>query len=177
MVVTVHRDDRAWTRSKAPGPNPHPLPAAPKGPKGGPPGVPDRRTGTLAMLFGSAGVLVGLVGAATFLPYAGLMGSQYESLAGLMTVFSLVGMEISALGIVAGLGLSRGWSGAPRTLLGIAGSLAFLAAVMGALYPIGFFLLILVVPTWGFVALRVLLRKGGAAPVPPAGIPTRRATP
>ena len=129
------------------------------------------------MILGSAGVLVGLVGAATFLPYAGLMGSQYESLAGLMTVFSLVGMEISALGILAGLGLSRGWPRAPRALLGVAASLAFLAAVMGALYPVGFFLLVLIGPTWGFVALRVLLRKEGAAPVQPAGIPTRRATP
>ena len=69
-----------------------------------------RVAGLLAMLWGVFGVLFGLAGAATFVPFA--HDSTFNpALAGVLTGIALVGMAISAMGVYAGWGLraGRGW--------------------------------------------------------------------
>jgi hypothetical protein len=69
-----------------------------------------RVAGTLAMLWGALGVLFGLVGAATFVPFA--HDSTFNpALARGLTEIALVGMAISAAGVYAGWALraGRGW--------------------------------------------------------------------
>lgn len=111
-----------------------------------------RLAGYLAIVFGSAGVLLGAIGAGTFLPFAAMMGESYRGLAGAMTALSVAGLGISLVGIVAGRGLVVGRPGSGRWVLAVALSLIGLVAVMGALYPVGWFLLALVLPLWGAVA-------------------------
>lgn len=121
-----------------------------------------RMAGAFAIVFGSLGVLFGIIGAGTFLPYADLMGETYRHLALWMTGISIAGIALSLLGVVAGVALRRGRPWARPGTLGVAVALIALVAVMDVLYPVGLFLLVLVLPLWGAVALLAWYSPTGA---------------
>ena len=86
----------------------------------------------LAMLFGAAGVVAGLVGAATFVPYKDLDALSL-AMAQTLTVISAVGASVSGFGTNAGWrplrGLSWGWSATLLAALGSIGAVAGMAVV------------------------------------------------
>jgi hypothetical protein len=90
------------------------------------------------MLFGGAGAVAGLIGAATFLPYRDL-DSLTVSLAQTLTGISAVGAIVSAFGVYAGwrllAGRSWGWSSTFLAAVASVGSVAALAAVWPASAP------------------------------------------
>ena len=112
--------------------------------------APDRRgpirsirvAGVLAILFGIAGLLIGLGAAGTLIPFR--QGEPWNQSAEVMTFVAAAGAGVSLVGVVAGWGLrrTRGW--AWRGAVGVAAVCVALVAVMAAF--MGPFL-------WGFVAI------------------------
>lgn len=100
-----------------------------------------RVAGSLAILFGVIGVLIGLAAAATFIPYR--EEEPWNQYAELMTAIAALGAVASVLGVVAGLGLRRRRSWAWGVAIGVAAVSVALVTFLAALAP--FF--------WGFVAV------------------------
>lgn len=129
------------------------------------PGRPTTRRRWAAYLGAGAGllgVLGGLIGAGTFVPYRGLMGAGYSGLAEFMTALSVAGLVASAVGLWAARGLLRHRVGAARELAVAGLATTALVALMGALYPVGLFLLAVVAPIWAVVL--ALLWTGAPGP-------------
>ncbi len=88
--------------------------------------------GYLAILFGIAGVLAGLAGAGTFIPFQSESTFNPQS-AEMLTIIALVGTAISVLGVFSGWELLRtkgwAWGAALGAALGSVGSVAAMAAV------------------------------------------------
>ncbi len=91
------------------------------------------------------------------MPFRELMGSSYSHLAEPMTVVSVVGLAVSAVGIVEGGSLLRERASARTGTIVVGVLLVALSAFMGALYPVGLFLLVVVALAWGTVMLLLLL--------------------
>ena len=101
-----------------------------------------RVAGYLAILFGIAGALSGLVGAGTFIPYAN--ASTFDSQnAGILTAVAAVGTAVSLLGVVAGCGLLRARSWAWGLTTGSAVACVATVAIMTAVWP----------SSWGFLVV------------------------
>ncbi len=94
-----------------------------------------RVAGYLAILYGLLGVVAGLSGAATFIPYR-VQNNQTLETAEIVTVISAIGAVVSTVGIVSGLWLLRGKDWAWRASLGVAvGCVATVAAFALATPP------------------------------------------
>ncbi len=90
------------------------------------------------MLFGVAGVVSGLAGAGTFIPYRGL-DNMTLSLAEQLTVISAIGAVVSVLGVVSGWGLLRArswaWGASLAVALASVGTVAGMAVVWPSSSP------------------------------------------
>ena len=85
-----------------------------------------------AILYGAAGALSGVVGAATFIPY-GSLDNLTQTTELQLTAISAVGAAVSVLGVWVGWRLLHGrpfgWSGAMVTALAAVGTVGAMAAV------------------------------------------------
>ena len=120
-----------------------------------------RYAGYLAILFGAAGALSGVIGAGTFIPYRGL-DSLSLSLAQELTAISAVGAAVSIAGIVAGWGLlrDRAWSWG-LSMGVVVGALASVGAMAAVWPPSSPFLGVAAF----FYAIEVILLLAGFGPV------------
>ena len=122
-----------------------------------------RWAGYLGVLFGLFGVLSGVVGAGTFLPYRN--ASTFDgSYAGLLTGIAAAGAAVSAVGILAGWELLRARRWAWGAALGVAMTSIALNAAIAGIWPdyLPFAVLVAVV-----YAVPVLLLLLGAFPARP----------
>jgi hypothetical protein len=101
-----------------------------------------RAAGYLAILFGIAGLLAGLAGAGTFIPYrdASTFNGQF---AGVLTAIAAVGAIASLFGVVSGWSLLRTRPWAWNWTVGAAAACVALVAAMTAVWP----------ASWGFLVV------------------------
>ena len=112
-----------------------------------------RIVGRIVELLGALGVLLGILGAATFAAMPDLLPPEYAGLRWALVGVSAAGIAASILGFAGGRGVLKGREAARRIVLGAGVTCVALLAVISWMYPVSNFLAYTAIPAWGLVLI------------------------